>query len=109
MSAMVEGIIPQEQARHRLMADITGAGAGLLAFLLWRCIMSPSVSQWGALQLAGLSLATSALAGFVTAFLTLALIGAADSDALRVSRDKKSLIVKKAGWTWTFTPSIVKK
>lgn len=29
-----------------------------------------------------------------------------DSDALRVSRDKKSLIAKKGGWTWTFTPSI---
>jgi hypothetical protein len=29
-----------------------------------------------------------------------------DSDDLRVSKDKKSLIVKKAGWTWTFTPSI---
>ncbi len=29
-----------------------------------------------------------------------------DSDDLRVSKDKKSMIVKKAGWTWTFTPSI---
>jgi hypothetical protein len=28
-----------------------------------------------------------------------------DSDDLRVSPDKKSLIHKKAGWTWTFTPS----
>jgi len=28
-----------------------------------------------------------------------------DSDNLRVSPDKKSLIHKKAGWTWTFTPS----
>jgi len=27
-----------------------------------------------------------------------------DSDDLRVSSDKKSLIHKKAGWTWTFTP-----
>ena len=27
-----------------------------------------------------------------------------DSDDLRVSPDKKSLIHKKAGWTWTFTP-----
>jgi hypothetical protein len=30
-----------------------------------------------------------------------------DSDDLRVSKDKKSLITKKDGWTWTFTPSIV--
>ncbi len=29
-----------------------------------------------------------------------------DSDDLRISKDKKSLIVKKKGWTWTFTPSI---
>jgi hypothetical protein len=29
-----------------------------------------------------------------------------DSDDLRVSRDKKSLVHKKGGWTWTFTPSI---
>lgn len=28
-----------------------------------------------------------------------------DSDNLRVSPDKKSLIHKKAGWTWTFTPT----
>lgn len=32
-----------------------------------------------------------------------------DSDDLRISKDKKSLIVKKSGWTWTFTPSIAKK
>ena len=31
-----------------------------------------------------------------------------DSDDLRVSPDKKSLITKKAGWTWTFTPSVKK-
>lgn len=31
-----------------------------------------------------------------------------DSDDLRVSPDKKSLIRKKAGWTWTFTPAIEK-
>jgi hypothetical protein len=31
-----------------------------------------------------------------------------DSDALRISPDKKSLITKKDGWTWTFTPSIQK-
>ena len=31
-----------------------------------------------------------------------------DSDDLRISKDKKSLVVKKAGWTWTYTPSIVK-
>jgi hypothetical protein len=29
-----------------------------------------------------------------------------DSDELRVSKDKKSLITKKNGWTWTLTPSI---
>ena len=29
-----------------------------------------------------------------------------DSDQLRVSADKKSLVHRKAGWTWTFTPSI---
>ena len=29
-----------------------------------------------------------------------------DSDTLRVSPDKKSLVGKKDGWTWTFTPSI---
>jgi hypothetical protein len=27
------------------------------------------------------------------------------SNDLSISRDKKSLVVKKAGWTWTFTPS----
>ena len=32
-----------------------------------------------------------------------------DSDALRVSADKKSLVVKKAGWTWTFTPTLEPK
>jgi hypothetical protein len=32
-----------------------------------------------------------------------------DSDDLRISKDKKSLIVKKAGWTWTYTPSMVQK
>lgn len=31
-----------------------------------------------------------------------------DSDDLRISADKKSLIHKKAGWTWTFTPSTKK-
>jgi hypothetical protein len=29
-----------------------------------------------------------------------------DSDDLRISKDKKSLVTKKNGWTWTFTPSI---
>lgn len=29
-----------------------------------------------------------------------------DSDNLRISPDKKSLITKKADWTWTFTPTI---
>lgn len=29
-----------------------------------------------------------------------------DSDDLRISPDKKSMIVRKAGWTWTLTPSI---
>jgi hypothetical protein len=28
-----------------------------------------------------------------------------DSDNLRISPDKKSLIVKKGGWTWTYTPT----
>jgi len=32
-----------------------------------------------------------------------------DSDKLRVSADKKSLISKKNGWTWTFTPTIAGK
>ena len=31
-----------------------------------------------------------------------------DSDNLRISPDKKSLIRKEAGWTWTFTPSVKK-
>jgi hypothetical protein len=30
------------------------------------------------------------------------------SDDLRISADKKSMIHKKAGWTWTFTPSVKK-
>lgn len=30
-----------------------------------------------------------------------------DSDNLRISSDKASLIVKKAGWTWTYTPSAI--
>ncbi len=29
-----------------------------------------------------------------------------DSDNLRASPDRKSLVVKKAGWTWTFTPTV---
>lgn len=29
-----------------------------------------------------------------------------DSDNLRISPDKKSLVHKKDGWTWTFTPTI---
>ncbi len=29
-----------------------------------------------------------------------------DSDNLRISRDKRSLIHKKDGWTWTFTPTL---
>jgi hypothetical protein len=32
-----------------------------------------------------------------------------DSDDLRISKDKKSLIVKKDGWTWTYTPDIAQK
>jgi hypothetical protein len=32
-----------------------------------------------------------------------------DSGDTSISRDKKSLIVKKAGWTWTYTPSIPSK
>jgi hypothetical protein len=31
-----------------------------------------------------------------------------DSDTLRVSPDRKSLITRKAGWTWTFMPSVSK-
>lgn len=29
-----------------------------------------------------------------------------DSDSLRISKDRKSLIQKNGGWTWTFTPSV---
>jgi hypothetical protein len=29
-----------------------------------------------------------------------------DSDTLRASKDGKSLVAKKNGWTWTYTPSI---
>ncbi len=29
-----------------------------------------------------------------------------DSDNLRISKDKKSLIHKQGGWTWTFTPTL---
>jgi hypothetical protein len=32
-----------------------------------------------------------------------------DSDDLRISSDKKSFIVRKAGWTWTMTPSIASR
>jgi hypothetical protein len=32
-----------------------------------------------------------------------------DSDDLRISKDKKSLVVKKSGWTWTYTPTMVQK
>ena len=32
--------------------------------------------------------------------------GIADSDNLSLSKDRKSLIHKQAGWTWTFTPSV---
>ena len=32
-----------------------------------------------------------------------------DSDDLRISPDKKSLITKKDGWTWTMTPSMVSR
>jgi len=32
-----------------------------------------------------------------------------DSDDLRISTDKKALIAKNDGWTWTYTPSIVQK
>ncbi len=30
-----------------------------------------------------------------------------DSDDLRISKDKKSLITRKRGWTWTLTPTMV--
>lgn len=29
-----------------------------------------------------------------------------DSDNLRISRDRRSMIHKQGGWTWTFTPSV---
>jgi hypothetical protein len=29
-----------------------------------------------------------------------------ESDNLRIAKDKKSMIHKQAGWTWTFTPSL---
>lgn len=32
-----------------------------------------------------------------------------DSDELRISADRKSLITKKNGWTWTLTPTIAKE
>ena len=32
-----------------------------------------------------------------------------DSDDLRISKDKKSLITKENGWTWTLTPIMVQK
>lgn len=32
--------------------------------------------------------------------------GVPDSDNLSISKDRKSLIHKQAGWTWTFTPSV---
>jgi hypothetical protein len=31
-----------------------------------------------------------------------------DSDNLRVSKDRKSMIHKQGGWTWTYTPSVGK-
>lgn len=31
-----------------------------------------------------------------------------ESDELAISPDRKSLIVRKGGWTWTFTPSIAR-
>jgi hypothetical protein len=31
-----------------------------------------------------------------------------DSDNLRISKDRKAMSHKKAGWTWTFTPSLRK-
>ena len=30
-----------------------------------------------------------------------------DSDDLRISKDRKSLITRKGGWTWTLTPTLV--
>lgn len=32
-----------------------------------------------------------------------------DSDDLRISADKKAMIAKKNGWTWTFTPTIASR
>jgi hypothetical protein len=37
---------------------------------------------------------------------TLLSVALPDSDNLSLSKDRKSLIHKKAGWTWTFTPSV---
>ena len=31
-----------------------------------------------------------------------------DSDDLRIPKDKKSLVTKKNGWTWTYTPTLTK-
>ena len=36
-------------------------------------------------------------------------MGITPSDALSISKDKKSLISKRGGWTWTFTPSVAAK
>ena len=36
-------------------------------------------------------------------------MGLPPSDSLTISNDKKSMIVKRDGWTWTFTPSVAAK
>ena len=36
-------------------------------------------------------------------------MGLPPSDSLTISKDKKSLIVKRDGWTWTFTPTAAAK
>ena len=36
-------------------------------------------------------------------------MGLPPSDALTISKDRKSLIVKRDGWTWTYTPSVAEK
>jgi hypothetical protein len=36
-------------------------------------------------------------------------MGIEPTDALSISKDRKSLISKRGDWTWTFTPSVAAK